>query len=97
MEKIFLALLLVSFSVLTYFLIKKAPELAEFDEGPSRRKPGFLFKIKKRISKISHLSSVWGGVVLQKVLSKTRVVLLKVENKIGSWLYFLRKKSERKK
>ncbi len=98
MHQIFLVTSVASFSVLTYLIIKKAPELADLEEVPSTRKrPNSLLKVKERIFGISFLKGISWNIILQKTLSKMRVVILKIESKIADQLYFLRKKSERKK
>jgi hypothetical protein len=54
------------------------------------------FCCKKKIKGSCFMkSSFWNGILL-KILSKTRVFLLKIENKVGNYLQKLRVKSQKK-
>lgn len=96
-NQISLAVLIVSFSALTYLLIKKAPTLIELEDAPPKRMRNPFLKIKGKLSEVSFVKYFSWNTVLQKMLSRTRIIILKIEGKIGDQLHFLRKSSEKKK
>ena len=96
-NQISLAVLIVSFSVLAYLLIKKAPLLIELEEISSKRMGNPFLKIKEKLLEVSFVKNFSWNTVLQKVLSRTRIIVLKIEGKIGDQLHFLRKSSNKKK
>ncbi len=79
-------------------LFRKIPLLVELPEVPAR----FNFKIalfdfKGRIKAFNPLKDLSSEVFLQKILSKIRILALKIENKIANYLHRLREKSQKKK
>jgi len=83
-------------------LFRKIPVLAELpDYKPSNvviSSPVKWYKnLKEKIKNISFFKSFSSGVFLQKILSKIRILSLKVENKIAFWLQKLRERSLKKK
>ena len=96
-SQISLAVLIASFSVLAYLLIKKTPLLIELAEIPSKRMENPFLKIKGKLLEIPFVKNFSWNTVLQKMLSRTRIIILKMESKIGDQLHFLRKSSKKKK
>ncbi len=83
-------------------LFRKIPVLAELpDYKPSNvvmSSPVKWYKnLKEKVKNISFFKSFSSGVFLQKILSKIRILSLKVENKIAFWLQKLRERSLKKK
>ncbi len=60
------------------------------------KKDSYILKVKKRILEIPFIKNFSWNSILQKILSKVRVFVLKIESKIGDFLHLLRKKSEKK-
>jgi len=94
--------LLVGLTGMTTILFRKMPVLAELPVQEST-KTNFL---KSTLEKIKHVFRLKNGnsgetiskeVLLQKILSKIRILTLKIENKISDWLGKLRQKSLQKK
>jgi hypothetical protein len=73
-------------------LIKKLPETAGGLSFETK-----ISKIKGKIKKIKYSESPSFEILLQKVLSKIRILSLKTEKKTSSWLQRLREKSIKKK
>ena len=96
-SQISLAVLIVSFLVLTYLLIRKTPLLIELEETPSKKMENPFLKIKEKLLEVSFVKNFSWNAVLQKMLSKTRIIILKIEGKIGDQLHFLRKSSKKQK
>ncbi len=95
--QISLVVLMVSFLVLVYLFIKKAPQLIKLEDVSIKRKENFFLRIKKKLTEISFVKNFSWNTIFQKMLSRIRIIILKIENKIGDLLHFLRKKSEKKK
>ena len=79
-------------------LFRKIPDLIELPEAPTR----FNFKktllnFKGKIKVLNPLKNFSSEVFLQKILSKIRILALKIENKIANYLQKLREKSQKKK
>lgn len=76
-------------------IVRKIPVLAELSAqeiGPSS-----LRNLKKKIRDGRTFKSFSKEILLQKMLSKIRILTLKTENKTGTWLEKLRQKSGKKK
>lgn len=56
-----------------------------------------LLKLKEEIKIFQPFKCLSDKIFLQKILSKVRILTLRAENKIGSWLRKLREKSQKKK
>lgn len=96
LQIILIVVLVISLSVLLGIFVLKIPILSNLPQEQKRKKEEKLsVKIKKRILNISAVKNFSWNAFLQKILSKTRIVILKIENKIGEYLSFLRKKSLR--
>ncbi|MBZ9569724.1 hypothetical protein KJA16_02275 [Patescibacteria group bacterium] len=97
---VLIAIIVLSFSLIGMgvILFRKVPVLTELSEVPG----GFDFKIKflqikEKIKNSKYFKLLSFEVLLQKVLSKIRILSLKAENKISIWLQKLREKSQKKK
>ena len=89
-------ILLGSVSGMLIIIFRKTPVLAELTVS-EKGKTGFFVKMKNRILNQRIRRTLSGEVILQKLLSKIRVITLKTENKTNSWLSRLRQKSLEKK
>ncbi len=96
-HQIFFFVLILSFSILVFLFFRKAPQLMKFEEEISAKKDNIFLRIRKRVANISFVKEFSWNNILQKLLSKIRVMILKIETKIGDQLHFLRKSSEKKK
>jgi len=88
-----LAILIGCFIGMMVIILRKLPILA--DLAPDIAKPGILDKAKIGANKIKDKFSF--EIFLQKFLSKVRILTLKMENKIGTWLGKLRQRMLKKK
>jgi len=79
-------------------LIRKIPLLAELPEKIEETpRENLWLKLKERMKNIPVLKSFSFEIFLQKLLSKVRILTLKIENKMGLWLQKLRKRAQKKK
>lgn len=98
MAELFAAIILFfSFIGLGTIVFRKIPVLAELPEIPR----GFdfqikLLRIKEKIKKSKYFKTSSFEILLQKVLSKIRILSLKIEKKTSFWLQRLREKSKKK-
>jgi hypothetical protein len=80
-------ILIASLGAMIYILARKAPELkwikVQADIKPSKNE--------------NKNNSTALEIILQKILSKTRVATIKTESRIAGWLASLRKKSQNQK
>lgn len=95
-ELITTIILFIGLIGMSVVIIRKIPVLAEFSpkeiEGG-----GTLEKLKEKIKNNGTLKSFSIEILLQKILSKFRILTLKTECKTGAWLTKLRQKSIEKK
>lgn len=77
-------------------LIRKAPVLAKLSPVEIAG-PGISQRLKEKVKTNGFLRTFSGEILLQKILSKIRVLTLKTENKTGNWLGKLRQRSLKKK
>lgn len=76
-------------------LFRKIPILSELPEGnPPLASQNLFLKLKQKLGPIKTISS---EKVLQKFLSKLKILTLKTENKTSDWLERLRQKSLKEK
>lgn len=95
LELIFIIILLASILGIGLIVLRKIPALVEL--SPQEIKgPGAFGKIKEKIKNNKRLKSFSGELLLQKILSKIRVLTLKTENKTSNWLMRLRQKNKNK-
>jgi len=79
-------------------LYRKIPVLVQLSETPIF--PNFKSKIQKIKEKIKNFKPFKVSsfeILLQKILSKTRILTLRIESKTGGWLQKMREKSQKKK
>jgi len=91
-ELIALIILIGSILGISIILLRKIPaliELPEVVEKPQER--GLTLKLKKRVGNVFPKE-----IVLQKTLSRFRILMLKIEKKTDDLLQKLRKKSKEK-
>jgi len=95
LEIIFSIILTSSLIGLTVIVFQKLPRLLELPEtGLAPFSWHDLFSKIKEVPPFKGVSSV---VVLQKILSKVRILTLKTDNKASNWLQRLREKEQKKK
>lgn len=89
--------LIITFSSLTGMVIiiwRKIPLLASLKEGSLEEfKESIWFKVKSRFLNFSFVKKFNFLLFLQKILSKIRILALKIENRISVLLHILRQKS----
>lgn len=86
---------LVSTLVVAFMLVKKIPVLAELPQNGHHgiKKPAVVADIEKKV-KDFHFHFFKKQMLLHKVLSFSKVWILKIENKIDVLLHGVRKKSQ---
>ena len=86
---------IISISVVLFILYKKIPVLAELPQNGHHgfNKPELFLKLEKKIRGI-HFSFFEKKVFLHKLLSKFRVLVLKIETKVDKLLHGIRKKAQ---
>ena len=77
-------------------IFRKIPVLAKLSPEEIKE-AGALRKITRKIKDNGTFKSFSGELVLQKVLSKIRIITLKTDNKTGIWLAKLRQRTLKKK
>ena len=86
---------LIGMGVILYRKIPTLRELPEVVEEPLVK--DFWLKLKEKIKNIPGLKSFSLEMFLQKILSKIRVLSLRIDNKTTNWLQKLRARSRKKK
>lgn len=95
-ELIATIILFIGLIGMAIILLWKIPVLAEL--SPKEIKgPGVFGVIKNKIENKELLKTFSGEILLQKILSKFRILTLKTENKTNTWLGKLRQRSLGKK
>lgn len=77
---------------MSVIVIRKIPVLAELPTQQIKGTSTFG-KIREKIRNSRVFKSVSKGILLQKILSKVRIFLLRTDNKTSNWLIRLRQKS----
>ncbi|HOK00672.1 MAG TPA: hypothetical protein PLE40_01825 [Candidatus Pacearchaeota archaeon] len=96
----FIFLLLLSFLGIIFFIIKKIPDLSKLviiEEDIKKEKNNKKFLKNPFIGFKSHQKKIQFEKILQKILLKAKIRLLKIENKIGDWINYLKNRSASKK
>ena len=98
MELIAIIILFSSFVGIGVIVFRKLPALVELPEMPSQ----FDFKkiplkLKEKIVILNPFKNFSNEIFLQKVVSKTRILALRMESKMSHWLQKLREQAQRKK
>jgi len=98
-EHIAQIILIFSFLGMAVLVFRKIPTLVESSDIPAKREPGvnFLKGLKERIKNSRHFKADFFEILLQRILSKIRILSLKIENKMADWLKRLRDRSQEKK
>lgn len=78
-------------------LFRKIPALAELPENVSCQPREAFPKLFRRIKNLSFFKISFRETLLQRILSRFRVLILKVENKTSAWLQELREQSQKKR
>ena len=86
---------IVSLVGIIFILYKKIPVLNELSQNGHHgfKKPEFILKIEKKV-KDTHFHLFEKQMFLHKLLSKTKVWILKTETKIDTLLHGIRKKAQ---
>ncbi|MGB3988905.1 MAG: hypothetical protein WBK67_04430 [Minisyncoccales bacterium] len=95
-QQLSLAVLIFSFSVIAYIFYKKAPLLYFVEDAPSVKRVSLLERFNNSFSKLSFVKKFSWNSFFQRVLSRTRVGIIKIESMIERQLYSLRKNSGKK-
>jgi len=92
-------ILILSFFGMVVLVFRKIPALIESPDVSSKKelRSKFLIKIKDRIKSSRYFKLDFFEFFLQKILSKIRILSLKIENKMADWLKRLRERSQKKK
>lgn len=97
-ELIVIIILVGSLIGIGMIAFRKIPDLVELPETQSTFIPKkIFFELKEKIRNFNYFKNFSTEIFLQKILSKIRVVALKIENKIASYLQKLRESSTKKK
>jgi len=96
-ELILLIILIFSFLALIVMVLVKIPTLVSLPPEilPSRSR--FFSRLKEKAKNHSFLKNFSFEVFLQKTLGKTRIIIMRLENKIFRYLQDLKEKTQRKK
>ncbi|MDD4062674.1 MAG: hypothetical protein PHV25_02820 [Candidatus Pacebacteria bacterium] len=94
-EQIFFFFLLISFLAIAVLFCKKIPQLCSIDASIYEKRENF-FKKKLLDLKNSSLVSEFSWVnIYQRILSRTRVLILRFEKRIADHLYNIRKSNSK--
>ena len=97
-ELVALIIFLTGFFGALFIIIKKAPTLAELPEiSPGSGLKEFILKLKEKIKNSDTVKIFSPEILPHKVLSKIRVLTLKLDTKTSNWLQRLREKTKKKK
>jgi len=98
LELIAIIIFLGSVFGIVVILMRKIPVLAEMPQvAEGQRKESFTSKIKTGFKNFPIIRDIYSGILLQKTLSKIRVLTLKLESKTAAWLQKIRVKSQTEK
>ena len=97
LELIAITILIGSFIGMGIIIFRKIPilvELPKTTESPLLN--DFWQKLKEKIKNLPPLKSFSSEIFIQRVLSKIRILTLRIENKIANYLQKLREKGKKK-
>ena len=98
LELIAIIIFLGSVFGIAVILVRKIPILAEMPQvAEGHKKESFASKIKNGFKNFPVIRDIYSGILLQKTLSKFRVLTLKIESKTAAWLQKIRVKSQTEK
>ncbi len=78
-------------------LARKIPALRELPLEIERPQENLVLRLKNKVRAFGPFKSFSSEFILHKLLSKTRLFTLKIENRIALWQERLREKSKKKK
>jgi len=96
-ELIAIVILIGSIFGMGVILVRKIPILRTLPIERKLPRENLFSKLKNKIIILNPLKSFSTEIFLQKVLSKIRILTLKIESKTANWLAKLREKSKKKK
>lgn len=97
-ELIAILILILSLLGIGYLLYRKIPRLLELPDVPtSFNLRENSLKLGGKIKSVPPFKNISFDVLLQKLLSKVRVLTLKTDHKTSNWLQGIRKKSQKDK
>ena len=95
-ELIVTIILFIGFIGMGVILFRRIPVLAELSL-PEIKKPGVLEKLREKIKNNGTLKPISGELLLQRILSKIRILTLRTDKKTNTWLKKLQQRSLKKK
>lgn len=97
LESILLIFLVISFLALLVIILGKTPALISLSPETLTAQGNSLSKLKEKVKNLSFIKNFSFEVFLQKTLAKTRIIIMRLENKIFHYLQYLREKAQRRK
>lgn len=97
LELIAIIILLSSIAGMSLIIWRKIPVLVTLPTKVKEPRESFFSKLKNKVKILNPLKSFSSEIFLQKILSKIRVLTLKVDNLTGNWLAKLRERVKKKK
>lgn len=89
-----LIVLIASFSILSFFIFKKIPALKAMPEPEAIfLKKELKNKIREKTKEVIKENSNSAEAMLHKLLSKIRILSLKIDKKMSDWIIKLRERS----
>src|SRR3989344_7123677 len=80
-----------------FILIQKIPRLTDLPKEVKEPKQELFFRLKNKVRSFGPIKSFSPELFLHKLLSKTRILTLKIEHKVSAWQAQLRERLKRKK
>lgn len=96
-ELLVLIVLIISFLGMLVIFARKLPALITLPPETKTSKENLFLRLKSKILRIRPFKDFSFEILLQKILSKVRVISLKVENKTANHLQRMREKSRKEK
>ncbi len=96
-ELITLIILLASVIGIGVIIFKNLPVLADLPESSPEKKESIGFRLKQKIKEVPSIKNFSHELVLQKFISKIRMVSLKTDHQTFNWLQKLRERTKNKK
>mgnify|MGYP001594878978 CR=1 FL=1 len=96
-ELIAFIILLIGFLGMAIIITRKAPTLADLPKISESTLKGLILQFKEKVRNSSTIKGFSSEILPQKVLSKIRVLSLKIDNKTSNLLQKLREKNKNKK
>ena len=78
-------------------LVRKIPVLRELPLEIEKPQESLFLRFRNQVKTFGPLKSFSSESILHKLLSKTRILTLKMESKISAWQHRLREKEKKKK